>query len=681
MGMEPVEVIVMKKTVLIGIVVYLAFCVVVVAQEQVPEVSQTGSREAVLIYEPDFFAASSPATAQDMVNRLPGFSINNGDEVRGFAGAGGNVLINGSRPASKTDSVTSVLARIQKSRVSHIELIRGGAPGIDMQGHSVVVNVVLNNETSRQHAVTVQGFLFEGGPYLPGGRYDFSTTEGERTWGVTIARNVSMSDSTGHGAQIRRDSDGSIVSREQVENKFDGGGWTARTNWAAPFLAGLVELTGGISQNDYSDWLVYTATGSERRFDYEHDNRNADVGLRTEQALSPRLNLELRLIQNLGKRDMINTALSPSGSQLFNAESETGESILRSVFRWQKSDTLRVESGGELAYNFLDTEQRFTVNGDMVPLPQSTTRVSELRGEIFSMLIWQAGDNLSIEAGGRLEQSTIRQSGDGAAERSFFYPKPRLAATWNLAESHQMRLRLERELGQLNFSDFAASSSLANDEVLGGNLDLKPQQRWISELVYEHRFTERGMVSFTLRHDEISDVVDVMPIQGGMTAVGNIGDGTLDRAEVNLRMPLDGIGLQDARLMLKAQYDHTRVTDPATGKRRQISGVRPFTSTIQIEQDVQRLNLTWGVEYTPHFRDTNFNPDQRRTMELNNFWVAYAEHTISSGLTARLQVTVWDDFRIKRENWSDRSLQTLAFSEDLRIDPRDFVRFTVRKAF
>ncbi len=667
--------------VLMSIVLWALMCASVVAQESTTDISQTGTREAVLVYNPEFFAATNPATAQDMVNRLPGFSINNGDNVRGFAGASGNVLINGARPASKTDNVASVLGRIQSDRVTHIELIRGSAPGIDMQGHSVVVNVILNNETSRQHAVTVQAFLFEGGPYLPGGRYDFSTTDGERTWGVNVSRNVSLNDSTGNGTQVKRGPDGAVLLQERVENTFDGGGWTARTNWSAPLLSGRVELTGGISQIDYSDLLHFTVPGSQRRFGFEQDDTNADLGVRTEQTLSQNLNLELRLIQNMGKRDMVNEMVSPDGIQLFNAERETGESILRSVLRWQKSETLRVESGGELAYNFLDTKQRFTVDGNIVALPQSTTRVNELRGEIFSTLIWQAKDNLSIEAGGRLEQSTIEQSGDGSSERSFFYPKPRLAATWDLAEDRQLRLRLERELGQLNFSDFAASSRLADDQVLGGNLNLKPQQRWISELVYEHRFSDRAVVSYTLRHDEISDVVDVTPIQGGLTAVGNIGDGTLDRAALNLRMPLDFLGLQDARLMLKAQYDHTRVTDPATGDRRQISGVRPFTSTIQVEQDIQRLNMTWGVEYTPHFRDTNFNPDQRRTVELNNYWVAYAEHTVRSGLTARLQVTVWDDFRIKRENWSDRATQTLAYSEDVRINPREFIRLTVRTAF
>ncbi len=61
--------------------------------------------QGVISYPPEFFAASSPNTALDMIFRLPGFSLDTGDTVRGFGGAAGNVLIDGSRPASKDDSL------------------------------------------------------------------------------------------------------------------------------------------------------------------------------------------------------------------------------------------------------------------------------------------------------------------------------------------------------------------------------------------------------------------------------------------------------------------------------------------------------------------------------------------------------------------------------------------------
>ena len=73
-----------------------------------------------------------------MIFRLPGFNLDTGDSgTRGFAGAAGNVLIDGDRPSSKSDSLDAVLRRISAGSVERIELIRGGAPGIDMQGRAV----------------------------------------------------------------------------------------------------------------------------------------------------------------------------------------------------------------------------------------------------------------------------------------------------------------------------------------------------------------------------------------------------------------------------------------------------------------------------------------------------------------------------------------------------------------
>ena len=83
-----------------------------------------------------------PNTAYDMIGRLPGFTFDDGNTARGFAGTAGNVLIDGQRPTSKSDDLQSILQRIPASDVDHIEVIRGGAPGIDMQGQTVIANVI-----------------------------------------------------------------------------------------------------------------------------------------------------------------------------------------------------------------------------------------------------------------------------------------------------------------------------------------------------------------------------------------------------------------------------------------------------------------------------------------------------------------------------------------------------------
>lgn len=640
------------------------------------------AQEGVLVYTPDFFAASNPATALDMVSRIPGFSINDGAQVRGYAGSGGNILIDGARPASRNDSGSGVLSRTPADRVERIELIRGGAQGVDMQGHSVVVNVMLRGEAARSQAIMGQLHLFEGGPAIPSARYDYAHRDNGREWGFQLSRTVAMSDSTGHGVLTRRGPDGAVTAEEEIRNKFDGGGWFGRVTWAGPVRDGRLELTGSLGTYVYEDRALFIDGGSLRRFAFRDEPLTGDVGLRFERPVSDDLTFEGRLMQSLGRGEMVSTAFVNGQQQRFEAERETGESIARGVLRWRRGANTTIEGGGEIAYNFLDIAQVFTVNGTVVPLPLATTRVEELRGEAYATATFRRSDTLSFSAGARLEHSTIRQTGSGAdVERSFFYPKPRLTVTWTPAEGHQVRGRIERELGQLNFSDFAASTSFSNDQVMGGNIDLRPQQRWISELVYERRFNSDGVFTLTLRHDEIVDVIDRIPLDGGLSAIGNIGDGTLDRAAVNLRLPLRPFGVERGRLTVNAQYDHTRVTDPTTGERRGISRVRPLTGSVGFENDVPDWNLTWGFNYTPYFRDTTYHPDQTQFFELRDYTSVFAEYTFSPGFTLRAQLTVWDDFYIEREVYADRTTRAISFSEEQRINPRDFLQLRLRRSF
>jgi hypothetical protein len=51
------------------------------------------------------------------------------------------VLINSKRPASKTEPLGDVLGRIPVAAVERIEVINGGASGIDMQGYPTIANV------------------------------------------------------------------------------------------------------------------------------------------------------------------------------------------------------------------------------------------------------------------------------------------------------------------------------------------------------------------------------------------------------------------------------------------------------------------------------------------------------------------------------------------------------------
>ena len=62
--------------------------------------------------------------------------------MRGFGQAAGNVVINGQRPSSKSDTLETILARIPASRVARVEVGPGDLFGSEFAGKPQVVNVV-----------------------------------------------------------------------------------------------------------------------------------------------------------------------------------------------------------------------------------------------------------------------------------------------------------------------------------------------------------------------------------------------------------------------------------------------------------------------------------------------------------------------------------------------------------
>lgn len=644
------------------------------------------SQRGVLVFTPDFFAAQRPNTALDMVNRVPGFSIDNGSGARGFEGAVGNVLINNNRPASKNDSGSNVLGRTLANQVERIELIRGGAPSIDMQGYSVVVNVILKTTDSRQSILTWNAMLFEGGHDIYGGSYQFTQNKGDRSWGVTLSDGMGSSDSNGVGRSVRRNAAGDVIRDERYENDGWGGGQGIRGNYTGPLFGGKLEGTARYGLNDYQNWTELSSPTSLRRSDYAEDGDSGELGLTWTRTLNPRWTLETRLIHEFssfdsvsGSNETLNGTAAPE--QQFKSNGDSSESILRALVRHERSPALTIEAGAEIAYNMLDVNQAFTIGGVGVPLPSASVKVEETRGEAFSKATWRINPKLTLEGGVRLEASTISQSGDADQEKSFFFAKPRLLATWTPMADNQLRFRFERELGQLDFGDFAASAELSDGTVFGGNVDLEPEQRWISELSYERRFWGEGVVSIGYRHDRIIDVIDRLPLPGGLSATGNIGDGTLDQLSLNVVVPLDKVGISGARFTFRNDWNKTSVTDPTTGEDRRISGVRPSQANVGFQQDITSWKTQWGINWLPRLGQATYDPDQTFAWRGADYLEAFVEYKPSPTLSLRAQLNLWDDFTQQRTVYATRNPRTVAFVEERSIDPRTFVSLRVRKTF
>lgn len=657
------------------------------ALAQTPAPAAGATDQGVLVFTPDFFAAQRPNTALDMVERIPGFSVEDGDGSRGFEGAVGNVLVNGARPASKTDRGSAVLGRTLARQVERIELIRGGAPGIDMQGYPVVVNVILRNEASRQHVVEVTPYLFEGdGTNMVSARYQFTARDGERSWSLTLSDGADVDDSNGGGTSVRRDAAGQVLRRERFREDDYGGGTSVRGNYAGPMLGGRIDLTARLGVNDYHEESELTGDDVRRLSGFDWDGESGEIGAVYTWPLRAGLTSETRFIHEFGTSESVAVSSRRTGGvaapeQRFAATDESGETILRSLLQIERSPRLSVETGAEVAYNMLEVDQAFSVGGAPVPLPSDQIKVEETRGEVFARATWRPRTDLTLEGGLRLEASTIRQSGDADAEKTLYYAKPRVLATWTPMARIQLRLRLEREVGQLDFDDFAASAELEDDTVFGGNVDLEPEQRWIAELALERRFLGDGIIAVTLRHDEIRDVIDRLPLDGGLSAVGNIGDGTLDRLDVNIVVPLDRIGFSGGQVGFRNTWNQSEVIDPTTGETRPISSLRRSQAVISVQQDLERWRLQWGAAWLPLLGNTSYDPDQTSGFRGRDFLELWAEYKPTTAWAIRAQLTVWDDFVAFREVYSDRSARRIDFVETRDIDPRTFLQVRMRRTF
>jgi hypothetical protein len=639
----------------------------------------------VLVYPPAYFADARPANALDMVNRIPGFSINQDSSVRGFSGAVGNVLFDGSRPASKDESLSGLLQRIPVDQVERIELIRGGAPGVDMQGYSTVINVIRTNTSSRQVVAYAGAFIFDDGRYIPQLGIELSGNDGQRQYSFALNTSTSLSDSVGSGILRRYSPAGALVFEDRIESESDGDGLGARGRWQQPLFGGEIELNGSLGYYDFKFEQNQSGVGNPYFLTDAADARYAEAGLRYSRPLGAGLQGEARFIQRVDQQEGNQRYLSPAVEQLFAYDNLSGETILRGAVTYERSEDLTFEAGAEGAFNFLDAQQALGVNGTPVALPSDSVRVEELRGEVFGQGTWRLNEDLTLEGGVRIERSTISQSGGVDLEETFTFLKPRALLTWSPTEHDQLRLRVEREVGQLDFGDFAASAELANNNVFAGNADLSPQSAWVFEAAWERRFWEEGVLTATLVHERISDVIDVIPVTDGVdvfSAPGNIGDGTATGFSLEATIPTDRFGVPGGQLTTSWQWRVSEVTDPTTGEERRISGQRPEEFFTRFTQDIDSWRVNWGVEYQPWGEDTVFRIDQVSHFRFRDYASAWVEYKPTDDWTLRAQAWMLGSYDQTRTVFTGpRDTDPQAYTEIRSMEPESRLQVRVRRTF
>ena len=631
------------------------------------------SAQGVTSYAPDFFADARPTTALDMIERLPGFVLDGGDNVRGFEGAAGNVLIDGRRPASKSDNLEEILRRIPASQVVRIDLIRGGAPGVDMQGKSVMANLIRAKTSTAQGLIALADRQVYDGRNLMGLRVEGSGRVGDFAWEAGLVGGQGPDDGAGEGPRVRVDGQGVPLILSDVDSEGLGTNAALTGAMEHPLLGGQLRVNGRLFADHFEyDEINLGRAGGPREISHDDvDLTETELGASFTRPLGARTSLELIGLRQTADETVEATFRDPSEQVRFALASDTVETIGRGVLRWRQTQALSWELGAETALNTLESRTRFDRNGAPVALPAANVQVEERRGEVFLKSAWRATPRLTLDSALRYEASEITAEGDVVLEKSLAFAKPRFSLSWAHDPRTQLRFSIERSVGQLDFDDFVASSSLNTGVLTAGNPDLDPSQEWLVEAAFERRFWTSGAAVITLRRAAITDVVDRAPVRlagGGVyDAPANIGEGVRNELALTLSLPLDRVGVKGGQLRGEATWRESEVEDPTTGETREISGLRPLEWEAHFTQDLPAWKTVWGVDVYGAWRETYYRYDEISTTKLKTFVVPFVEWKPRPKWVIRAEIPNLTERGLRRTRTvyaGPRDLSPIAYVED-----------------
>lgn len=603
------------------------------------------------VFEPVYFAQFAPRNALDMVDRIPGFSISGGNDQgqRGLGQATQNVIVNGERLSSKSESVRDQLRRIPATDVVRIEILDGNATSIPGLTGQVANVVYTSNGASGQFEWTTGFRPHNTEAQLFGGEISVIGSSGALDYTVSLSNENNRFGAD--GPVSISDRDGALIESQysKLSGKFDnpkistafsydfGGDVTANLNlsYGSDFF----------SRKEPETAIDSAGVTRTREALVEEDGPEYELGGDIQFPFGPG-SLKLILLERFERDNYSSTVIdrlsddSPPRGFRFEQTNGAGERIGRLEYDW-KLWGADWQLSGEAAFNRLDRRSRLfelAPGGGFVQLafPQGNGGVTEDRYDASLSISRSLSSTLSVQVIGAMEFSTIEQTGFAANSRSFKRPKGSFAATWKPRDDFDISVTLAKRVSQLSFGDFLASVSLNNDNQNGGNNELVPYQSYNVEIEANKTFGAWGSLKLEARKAWFEDFIDWFPLPGGGEARGNIGDADRLHLQANATINLDPLGFRGARVDLEVVKRDMNVIDPFTGLNRPFSYDQEGSFEIDFRHDVPGTDWAWGANLD-HFDQAPY----ARRFEIGREWEGkvfgslFIEHKDVLGLTVR----------------------------------------------
>jgi outer membrane receptor protein involved in Fe transport len=611
--------------------------------------AQTGRTNS---YDAAFFAPFAPRTALDVVQHVPGFPLDLGDsDVRGFAGAVGNVVINGARPSSKSESLETLLSRIPASRVVRVEVGSGALYGADYAGKSQVLNVVLSAASGFDGEISASANRHFRGNIVPNVEGTALLKRGDSSFNVSAG--TGRNDYAEEGTDDLWDAaTGELLEHRRKINvirqhdPFISGSWALEhgNDDAIHLNARWGPSTFYLEQSNH----VTPVDGSERDDKLIEDYKTPVielggdiskplgkgaikfVGLTTRRKKD---NFDASYVRNLGGTEVVG-----GFEQIDKAKLQ--ETIGRVSYSQPELMGFAFESGVEVAYNKLEDNLDLFIldeggGRERIDLPIDNATVSEIRGEAYVNAGRPLSKTVRLDLGLRYEASKLKVRGDATADRSLKFLKPSITLDWRPGNGWHTQASLRRTVAQLNFYDFISSAELSTDRVNGGNADLEPQRTWEARLLAEKPILGDGLVKVELGYDLVQLLQDRILTDEGFDAPGNIGTGRRIFTNITLDAPLSKLGLSGVRWKTQVTLQRTRVEDPIWHTQRRWTDYWPsFDWFSELRRD--KGAFSYGISVSDRDRFYLF-----RTDEIYSNWnggpygTAFVEYRPDSRTTVR----------------------------------------------
>ncbi|MFL6722295.1 MAG: outer membrane beta-barrel protein [Sphingomonas sp.] len=607
------------------------------------------------VYDAAFFKQYAPRSALDIAQRVPGFALDLGNsDVRGFAGAAGNVVINGQRPSNKSEGLDQTLAKIPADQVSRVEVGPGNLYGADYAGKNQVLNIILAAGRSGR---------IEGNLTVAARRFFIGGLNPTASGSVVIQRGPSVFNlSAGLGNndnyqdgpdQVFVPADGPLVETRFKRNHFYNRLPFAALSWA---LGSDADRTAHLNlryqrgRTGVFQVNQVTPVASPAHVDHliqHYLDPSLEVGGDVSRPLAGGA-VKLVGLATRRKRDYDDKYIGgPPATGGFHQVQKANQDETIGRLSWTRANLggFSVEAGGEVAYNSLDNRLRLDLinpDGSATPinLPIANATVTERRGETYVAVGKQLSSTLHVDTGVRWETSSLKVRGDASAERSLSFWKPNLAFDWNRRGWHS-RLSLRRTVAQLDFYEFISAADLSAGHVNGGNANLVPQQTWEARFTLEHPLLKTGLAKLDLGYDRVNELQDRILTPAGFDAPGNLGTGTRWFAMLTLDAPLDRLGVKGGRLKFNTMIQNTRVIDPSTHRQRhwsdQFDQWPTWQWSIDYRQDLGRFS--YGMSVSDQARYWVFRTDEVNEFgQLSPYGSAFVEFRPNARTTITLDV-------------------------------------------